>query len=105
MGTPEKEFTRAEIEKHGRKDDCWIVVDNEVYDATSVLQWHPGRKTVILVHAGKCHRETTDEFASIHDDFAYVGDPSSSLIDVLSLGTRVNTRSPCLKESESWVLG
>ncbi|BGP04219.1 hypothetical protein JCM10049v2_000017 [Rhodotorula toruloides] len=70
-GTPEKQFTREEIEKHSRADDCWIVVDGKVYDATSVLDWHPGGKAAILSHAGKVHQQTTDEFASIHDDYAY----------------------------------
>ncbi|GEM12114.1 sulfite oxidase [Rhodotorula toruloides] len=70
-GTPEKQFTREEIEKHGRADDCWIVVDGKVYDATSVLDWHPGGKAAILSHAGKVHQQTTDEFASIHDDYAH----------------------------------
>ena len=69
--TPGKQFTREEIEKHDKEGDCWIVVDQRVYDATSVLAWHPGGKTAILAHAGKCHNETTDEFAGIHDDFAY----------------------------------
>ncbi|GAB1318017.1 hypothetical protein MFIFM68171_08227 [Madurella fahalii] len=70
-GTPRKQFTREEIEKHDREDDCWIVVDNKVYDVTSVLAWHPGGKSSIMTHAGRCHHETTDEFSSIHDDFAY----------------------------------
>ncbi|KJR84270.1 nitrate reductase (NADH) [Sporothrix schenckii 1099-18] len=68
---PEKQFTRDEIEKHGQEDDCWLVVDGRVYDATSVLRWHPGGKAAILAHAGKVHQQTTDEFASIHDDYAY----------------------------------
>lgn len=68
--TPQKEFTRQEIEKHDRDDDCWIVVEGKVYDATSVLSWHPGGKAAILNHAGKVHQETTDEFDSIHDDYA-----------------------------------
>lgn len=70
-GAPQKEFTREEIEKHDKKDDCWIVVDGKVYDATSVLEWHPGGAAAILGHAGKVHQETSDEFASIHDDYAY----------------------------------
>ncbi|KAK2029100.1 hypothetical protein LX32DRAFT_652559 [Colletotrichum zoysiae] len=41
-GTPEKQFTREEVEKHDREADCWIVVDGKVYDATSVMAWHPG---------------------------------------------------------------
>ncbi|KOS23414.1 Nitrate reductase 1 [Escovopsis weberi] len=70
-GTSKKQFTRAEIEKHDKKDDCWIVVDGNVYDATSVLDWHPGGAEAILGHAGKVHQETSEEFATIHDDYAY----------------------------------
>ncbi|KAL2193938.1 hypothetical protein P885DRAFT_44141 [Corynascus similis CBS 632.67] len=69
--TPQKQFTREEIEKHDKEDDCWIVVDGKVYDATSVLAWHPGGKTAIMAHAGKVHRETSEEFSSIHDDYGY----------------------------------
>ena len=25
------------------QDDAWIILDNKVYDVTSVLSWHPGR--------------------------------------------------------------
>ncbi|KAK1068479.1 hypothetical protein LTR74_005558 [Friedmanniomyces endolithicus] len=70
-GAPQTQFTREEVEKHDREDDCWIVVGGKVYDATSVLAWHPGGKAAILGHAGKVHLETTDEFSSIHDGFAY----------------------------------
>jgi nitrate reductase (NAD(P)H) len=69
--TPQKQFTREEIEKHDKEDDCWIVVDNKVFDVSSVLAWHPGGKTAIMSHAGKCHPETTEEFSSIHDDYGY----------------------------------
>lgn len=41
-GTPSKQFTREEIEKHDSEKDCWIVVNGNVYDVTSVLSWHPG---------------------------------------------------------------
>ncbi|OAA55621.1 Oxidoreductase, molybdopterin-binding domain protein [Cordyceps fumosorosea ARSEF 2679] len=70
-GAPQKEFTREEIEKHSTQDDCWIVVDGKVYDATSVLDWHPGGAAAIMSHAGAVHQETTDEFSSIHDDYAH----------------------------------
>lgn len=29
-GAPEKQFTREEIEKHNKDDDCWIVVNGKV---------------------------------------------------------------------------
>jgi hypothetical protein len=69
--TPQKQFTRVDIEKHDKEGDCWLVIDNKVYDVTSVLAWHPGGKAAIMAHAAKCHYETTEEFSSIHDDFAY----------------------------------
>jgi nitrate reductase (NAD(P)H) len=68
--TPQKQFTREEIEKHSSEKECWIVVNGKVYDATSVLDWHPGGKATIMAHAGKVHAETTEEFESIHDDYA-----------------------------------
>ncbi|TIC99277.1 Nitrate reductase [NADH] [Colletotrichum higginsianum] len=70
-GTPQKQFTREEVEKHDKEDDCWIVVDGKVYDATSVMAWHPGGKAPIMAHAGRLHQETTEEFDSIHDGLAY----------------------------------
>jgi nitrate reductase (NAD(P)H) len=70
-GAPSKQFTRQEIEKHDSEKDCWLVIDGKVYDVTSVLGWHPGGKSAILGHAGKVHQETSDEFASIHDGYAY----------------------------------
>ncbi|KAI9746937.1 MAG: hypothetical protein M1835_002315, partial [Candelina submexicana] len=69
--TPEKQFTREEIEKHDDEKSCWLVIDGKVYDATSVLDWHPGGAAAIIGHAGKVHQDTSDEFGSIHDGFAY----------------------------------
>lgn len=68
---PAKQFTRAEIEKHSTEKDCWIVVNGRVYDATSVLSWHPGGKAAIMPHAGKVHTDTSDEYESIHDEYAH----------------------------------
>jgi nitrate reductase (NAD(P)H) len=71
-GAPEKQFTRQEIEKHDKEDDCWIVVDGKVYDATSVLEWHPGGKAAVLGHAGKqdsrsrCLWERTTDSQLVH---------------------------------------
>lgn len=70
VGSPQKQFTREEIEKHNKENDCWIIINGKVYDATSVLDWHPGGKAPIMAHAGKLHADTTDEFESIHDDYA-----------------------------------
>lgn len=66
----DKQFTIEEVEKHAARNDCWIVINTKVYDVTSILSWHPGGANAIMPHAGKCHTETTLEYASIHDDYA-----------------------------------
>lgn len=38
----QREFTLEEIAKHNKQDDAWIILDGNVYDVTSVLEWHPG---------------------------------------------------------------
>ncbi|KAK2789694.1 hypothetical protein FQN53_001450 [Emmonsiellopsis sp. PD_33] len=70
LAAPQKQFTREEIEKHNTEKDCWIVINGKVYDATSVLSWHPGGVPTIMAHAGAVHAETTEQFESIHDDYA-----------------------------------
>ncbi|XHG04905.1 hypothetical protein AWENTII_008159 [Aspergillus wentii] len=68
---PKAQFTREEIEKHRTERDCWIVVNGKVYNATGVLDWHPGGKTAIMAHAGQVHLDTTEEYESVHDNYAH----------------------------------
>eukprot|EP01089_Gocevia_fonbrunei_P013596 TRINITY_DN3515_c0_g1_i2.p1 TRINITY_DN3515_c0_g1~~TRINITY_DN3515_c0_g1_i2.p1 ORF type:complete len:157 (-),score=42.94 TRINITY_DN3515_c0_g1_i2:9-419(-) len=37
-----KSYTLAEINKHNTSTDCWLIVDNKVYDVTSYVDEHPG---------------------------------------------------------------
>ena len=32
----------AELDKHAKPDDCWIVVNGKVYDLTTFAPEHPG---------------------------------------------------------------
>ena len=69
-GLPDKQFTRKEVGTSAQ-DDCWIVINNNVSDATSVLKWHPGGASAILAYAGPLTAETTSSYESIHDDYAH----------------------------------
>ena len=42
----------ADIARHSRADDCWVIVRGVVYDVTSVLASHPGGPAAILAWAG-----------------------------------------------------
>lgn len=47
-----KHINGAEVAKHTKKNDCWIVLDSHVYDVTSFLSEHPGGASIILKNAG-----------------------------------------------------
>jgi len=47
-----REVDAAEVAKHAHKQDCWIIINDIVYDATSFLEDHPGGPSIIMIHAG-----------------------------------------------------
>lgn len=65
-----KTYKKSEIEKHNSNSDCWIVVNSKVYDATSVLSWHPGGAGAIMPYAGAVAQETSNIYNSVHDEYA-----------------------------------
>ncbi|KAF9528503.1 fumarate reductase [Crepidotus variabilis] len=58
------EYTAAEVAKHNKKDDVWVIIDGQVLDVTSFLPDHPGGEKAILLYAG---RDATEEFNMLHD--------------------------------------
>lgn len=42
-----------EVQKHNTRESCWVIVEGQIYDATEVLEWHPGGASVILKNSGK----------------------------------------------------
>ncbi|KAL5038776.1 Osmotic growth protein [Batrachochytrium dendrobatidis] len=58
-----KEYDLAEVAKHNKDTDCWVVVNGQVLDATNFLADHPGGKKAIMIYAG---RDATEEFNMMH---------------------------------------
>ena len=52
----------SEVLSHNTKDDCWIIINNSIYNVTDFLKEHPGGGDVILDFAGK---DATEAFADI----------------------------------------
>ncbi len=66
-GGNEKKYTLAEVAKHNKKSDAWIVINNIVADITEWIPKHPGGD-IIMKGVGK---DATKLFNSIgHDDYA-----------------------------------
>ncbi|KAF4680890.1 hypothetical protein FOZ62_027743 [Perkinsus olseni] len=56
-------LTLDEVAKHNVKDDCWIVVNNMVYNVTEFLAVHPGGEAAIMAYAG---RDASEQWNMIH---------------------------------------
>ena len=59
-----KSFTKEEVAKHNKKDDCWVIIGDQVLDVTKFLPDHPGGQKAIILYAG---RDATEEFNMLHD--------------------------------------
>jgi len=46
-------LTVGEVSKHGSEGDCWLIINNAVYDATQYLNLHPGGKNRITSYCGQ----------------------------------------------------
>ncbi|KAM5435743.1 putative L-lactate dehydrogenase (cytochrome) [Microsporum ferrugineum] len=51
------------IARHNTTSDCWIVVDNQVWDITDFINEHPGGPSIILKYAG---RDATKAYSAVH---------------------------------------
>jgi len=77
-----KTFTLDEVGRHNTPDDCWLIIDEKVYDVSDYGTDHPGGDTV---YEG-CGKDATTKFEtspphsryarSLLNDF-YIGDLSN----------------------------
>ncbi|CCD24783.1 FMN-dependent alpha-hydroxy acid dehydrogenase NDAI_0D04700 [Naumovozyma dairenensis CBS 421] len=56
-------ITPNELMKHNTPEDCWVVINNQVYDLTTFIQVHPGGPNIIRSNAGK---DVTAIFNPLH---------------------------------------
>ncbi|GFY79351.1 cytochrome b5 [Trichonephila inaurata madagascariensis] len=46
-------YTLSEVADHCSRNDCWIIVEDNVYDVTSFIDSHPGGYDVLMELAGR----------------------------------------------------
>jgi Cytochrome b involved in lipid metabolism len=56
-------YTLDEVNEHKTEDDCWVAVNNRVFNITRWLNKHPGGKQLLLNLGG---RDCSDEFRIFH---------------------------------------
>ncbi|KAK7064116.1 FMN-dependent dehydrogenase-domain-containing protein [Favolaschia claudopus] len=52
-----------QVALHDKSSDCWVIINNNVYDVTEFLNEHPGGSKIILKYAG---RDATAAYEPIH---------------------------------------
>ncbi len=57
------EVSLTEVAQHNTFEDCWIIIDNAVYDISEWKDHHPGGPFVARMYAGK---DATAEFGDYH---------------------------------------
>jgi len=46
-------YTVDQISKHNNKNDCWLIIDGNVYDISGYLTQHPGGVAQVTPYCGK----------------------------------------------------
>lgn len=64
-----KTYSREEVLRHNRVGDCWVVINNSVYDVSEFIKRHPGGMDVIDSRAGE---DATSYFRGKHGNNSYV---------------------------------
>ena len=54
----ERTFRISEVILHNTKEDCWLVIENEIYDITGFITKHPGGEIIVSA----CGTDATEKF-------------------------------------------
>lgn len=72
-------YSMEEVRKHSTPDDCWMVIENNIYNVTDFIKKHPGGK--IITHFGGC--DATDAFYAFHGERDF---PAWKFLKYLQIG-------------------
>ena len=70
---PKGPFTTEYVAKHASADDCWLIIEGNVYEVSSYVSKHPGGKEIVR----GCGKDATELF-NTRPDTVKDGTPHSS---------------------------
>ena len=75
-------FTSQEVSKHNAFSNCWVIVNNKVYDVTSYVSSHPGG---VMAITNYCGTDMTSAFEMQHSNSGR----ANSILDTLYKGNLI----------------
>lgn len=94
--TTDKVYSLAEVAKHRKADDCWVIHNEKVYNVSDFVQDHPGGEEFILDHAGEdITALMKDELEHLHSEGAY------EMLDELLVGRLESTGNGTKKDGKA----
>lgn len=82
-------YSLSEVKRHNTAEDCWVVIEDQVFNLTSFLADHPGGKQVIARVAGT---DATDQFLAIHDKLVLLTDGAPFKIGILDVAPKIERK-------------
>lgn len=73
----------SEVAKHNQSNDCWMIVNDKVYDVTKAISSHPGGPSIL---AG-CGKNATEMFFNKQNGIAH-SEKAQSMLDNYYIGDR-----------------
>lgn len=58
QASKDESYTLAQVAEHNSENDCWTIINNNVYDITSYVPRHPGGDEILLA----CGKDGTSLF-------------------------------------------
>ncbi|EOA32447.1 hypothetical protein CARUB_v10015723mg, partial [Capsella rubella] len=43
-----KSYSKSEVAEHNKRNDCWIIIKDRVYDVTPSVEEHPGGDAILV---------------------------------------------------------
>ncbi|XP_057378084.1 uncharacterized protein LOC130700089 [Daphnia carinata] len=84
------EYSLEQVSWHDQEDDCWIVLNDKVYNVTKLIHNHPGGFEVMMEQAG---RDATLAFRSVGHSIDTIEQVDEFLVGVLPAKERIYLRS------------
>ncbi len=74
--------TSIDVQKHNSISDCWIVLNNNVYNVTSYIDQHPGGLTMVPF----CGKDATEAYNTIREGSGH-SNKATKLLQSFYVGT------------------